>query len=92
MLNLEQGEICIGASDMTLKYFLLPYLERFHEALPENPRDGDKCADTGDAPAISADGRIDFGIVSIAGRERRGWLKMRSGEGDPGCFCGRQEV
>ena len=26
MLNLEQGEICIGASDMTLKYFLLPYL------------------------------------------------------------------
>ena len=27
MLNLEQGEICIGASDMTLKYFLLPYLE-----------------------------------------------------------------
>ena len=37
MLNLEQGEICIGASDMTLKYFLLP-------------RDGDECADPGDDP------------------------------------------
>ena len=24
MLNLEKGEICIGASDMTLKYYLLP--------------------------------------------------------------------
>ena len=23
MLNLEKGEICIGASDMTLKYYLL---------------------------------------------------------------------
>ena len=34
MLNLEQGEICIGASDMTLKYFLLPYLEEFHERYP----------------------------------------------------------
>ena len=34
MLNLEQGEICIGASDMTLKFFLLPYLEEFHERYP----------------------------------------------------------
>ena len=34
MLNLEKGEICIGASDMTLKYYLLPYLERFHEKYP----------------------------------------------------------
>ena len=50
MLNLEQGEICIGASDMTLKYFLLPYLEEFRRALPGNPRDGDECADSGDDP------------------------------------------
>lgn len=34
MLELEQGEIHIGASDMTLKYYLLPYLERFHEKYP----------------------------------------------------------
>ena len=30
MRNLESGELCIGASDMTLKFCLLPYLERFH--------------------------------------------------------------
>lgn len=34
MQNLECGEITIGASDMTLRFFLLPYLERFHEKYP----------------------------------------------------------
>lgn len=34
MLGLEEGGIRIGASDMTLKYFLLPYLEKFHEKHP----------------------------------------------------------
>ena len=34
MLNLELGEIHIGASDMTLQFYLLPYLERFHEQYP----------------------------------------------------------
>lgn len=34
MLELERGEIHIGASDMTLKYYLLPYLEQFHEKYP----------------------------------------------------------
>ena len=32
--NLERGEITIGASDMTLRFFLLPWLERFHETWP----------------------------------------------------------
>ena len=31
MLDLELGEIRIGASDMTLKYYLLPFLEKFHK-------------------------------------------------------------
>ena len=31
MLDLEEGELCIGASDMTLQFYLLEYLERFHE-------------------------------------------------------------
>ena len=35
LLNLETGEIHIGASDMTLKYYLLPYLEWFHSAYPD---------------------------------------------------------
>ena len=30
MLRMDMGEIRIGASDMTLQYFLLPYLEAFH--------------------------------------------------------------
>lgn len=30
-INLDAGEIRIGASDMTLKYFLLPHLEEFHK-------------------------------------------------------------
>lgn len=34
MLNLERGQINIGASDSICKNFLLPYLERFHAAYP----------------------------------------------------------
>lgn len=32
--NLEAGEIRVGASDMTLRFFLLPYLEQFHTLYP----------------------------------------------------------
>ncbi len=35
ILDLEAGEIRIGASDMTLKYYLLPYLEKYHEKYPK---------------------------------------------------------
>ncbi len=35
VLNLNEGEVRIGASDMTLRFFLLPYLERFHELFPK---------------------------------------------------------
>ena len=31
MMNLQHGEIRIGASDMTLRFYLLPFLEEFHE-------------------------------------------------------------
>ncbi len=34
-INLEAGVIRIGASDMTLKYFLLPHLEEFHKQYPK---------------------------------------------------------
>lgn len=63
MRNLERGEIMIGASDMTLRFFLLPYLERFHEKYP-----GIKVSVTnGPTPAtmrLLREGRIDFGVVS----------------------------
>ncbi|MBP3475298.1 MAG: LysR family transcriptional regulator [Lachnospiraceae bacterium] len=63
MLNLDLGEIHIGASDMTLQYYLLPYLEHFHEMYP-----GIKVVVT-NAPTPETlrnlrDGIIDFGVVS----------------------------
>lgn len=63
MLNLDAGEIRIGASDMTLQFYLLDYLEQFHEKYP-----GIKVIVT-NAPTPETlrhlkDGKIDFGIVS----------------------------
>jgi DNA-binding transcriptional LysR family regulator len=63
MLDLENGEIRIGASDMTLQFYLLPYLEKFHEKFP-----GIKVtvtnAPTPDTLEYLYDGKIDFGVVS----------------------------
>lgn len=63
MLDLENGEIRIGASDMTLQFFLLPYLEEFHEKFP-----GIKVmvtnAPTPETLEYLYEGAIDFGIVS----------------------------
>lgn len=63
MLNLDLGEIHIGASDMTLQFYLLPFLERFHEKYP-----GIKVVVT-NAPTPETlqnlqEGKIDFGVVS----------------------------
>lgn len=35
IVNLEQGRIRIGASELTLQFYLLPYLERFHQRYPD---------------------------------------------------------
>ena len=63
MLNLDLGEIHIGASDMTLQFYLLPFLELFHEKYP-----GIKVV-VSNAPTPETlqnlhTGQIDFGIVS----------------------------
>lgn len=63
MLNLVQGEICIGASDMTLKYYLLPYLEAFHERYP-GIRVKVTNAPTPETLGHLSEGKIDFGIIS----------------------------
>jgi len=34
LAGLEEGGVAIGASDMTLEYYLLPHLQRFHELWP----------------------------------------------------------
>lgn len=63
MIHLETGEVRIGASDMTLRFFLLPYLERFHEAHPEIK----VIVTNGPTPETIRyleNGKIDFGLVS----------------------------
>lgn len=63
MMDLEQGEVHIGASDMTLKFYLLPFLEEFHELHP-----GIKVivanAPTPETLKLLRGGKIDFGVVS----------------------------
>lgn len=65
MLNLELGELHIGASDMTLRFYLLPYLEQFHEKYP-NIRVVVTNAPTPETMEYLQDGRIDFGVVSTS--------------------------
>lgn len=63
MLNLEYGEIRIGASDMTLQYYLLPHLERFHERYPKIKVKVTNVP-TPETLEYLKDGKIDFGVVS----------------------------
>lgn len=63
MQNLELGEVHIGASDMTLQFYLLPFLERFHERYPEIK----VIVSNGPTPetlTLLESGGIDFGVVS----------------------------
>lgn len=67
--NLEEGEVRIGASDMTLQFFLLSYLERFHETYPRLK----VTVTNGPTPetlALLSAGRIDFGVVTMPFEER----------------------
>lgn len=63
MRNLETGEIRIGASDMTLRYYILPYLEIFHEKYP-NIKISVTNAPTPETLRYMQSGSIDFGVVS----------------------------
>jgi len=61
--DFDSGEIRIGASDMTLQFFLLPYLEQFHEEYP-NIKIKVTNAPTPETLENLATGKIDFGVVS----------------------------
>jgi DNA-binding transcriptional LysR family regulator len=63
MMNLETGEVRIGASDMTLQFYLLPYLERFHVLYPEIKVTVTN-APTPRTIEHLTQGRIDFGVVT----------------------------
>lgn len=63
MLNLSTGEIRIGASDMSLQYYLLPYLEQFHEKYPKIKITVSN-ATTPETLVNLQEGKIDFGLVT----------------------------
>lgn len=63
LIDLEYGEIRIGASDMTLKYYLLPFLEKFHLEYPKIKVLVTN-APTPETLQYLESGRIDFGIIS----------------------------
>ncbi len=62
-LSLESGEIHIGASDMTLEYYLLPYLEKFHRLYPKI-KISITNGPTPETIHILDDDKIDFGVIS----------------------------
>ncbi|MCM1038845.1 MAG: LysR family transcriptional regulator [Roseburia sp.] len=69
MLNLDLGEIHIGASDMTLQFYLLPYLERFHEKYPDIKVIVTN-APTPETLRNLKEGKIDFGVISTPFEEQ----------------------
>lgn len=64
LLDVDNGEIKIGASDMTLQFYLLPYLEAFHEKYP-NIKVNVANAPTPEALQQLQLGTIDFAVVSM---------------------------
>ncbi len=63
MLNMRTGEIRIGASDMTLQFYLLPYLRQYHQRYPDIKVTVTNAPTPRTIEHLQA-GHIDFGIVS----------------------------
>ena len=89
MQNLMSGEIRIGASDMSCKYFLLPYLEEFHKRYPQVNIQ----VTNGPTPVttkILKRGQVDFGVVSLPMEEDEG-IEILEGMQIQDCFvCGEE--
>ncbi len=62
MLDFETGEVRIGANDMTLQYYLLPFLEAFHNKYPK-VRMGIMNLTTPATIESLREGKIDLGVV-----------------------------
>lgn len=71
LLTLETGEIRIGASDMTLKFYLLSYLEKFHKLYPKVKVKVTNVPTPETLEYLHA-GKIDFGVVSEPVNEYKG--------------------
>jgi len=64
MQNLQSGEIRIGASDTLCKYYLLPYLETFHNKYP-HIRIQITNRTTPETISLLESGKVDLGIINL---------------------------
>ncbi len=79
MQSLEAGEIRIGASDMTIAFYLLPHLERFHKRYPKVHIQVSNAPTPVTLQTLNT-GKIDFGVVSEPVEEARGLQTVPVGE------------
>ncbi len=91
LLHMDAGEVRIGASDMTLRFFLLPYLEKFHELYP-----GIKVTVTnGPTPETLQyleDDHIDFGVISTPFEEKENFETFPVSEIEDTFVAGRRFI
>lgn len=85
MHSLHSGEINIGASDTLCKYYLLPYLEAFHEGHP-GVRIRVTNRTTPETLALLKEGKIDFGIVSLPASDKQ--IDFRESSSIQDCLVG----
>ena len=74
MLELAYGELRIGASDMTLRFYLLPFLEKYHEKYPHIKVTVTN-APTPETLQLLKEKKIDFGVVSTPFAQLKELLK-----------------
>lgn len=91
MLNLELGEIHIGASDMTLQFYLLPFLEHFHEKYPAIKINVTN-APTPETLKNLHSGQIDFGVVSTPFQKADGIQTAAVRDIEDIFVCGRRFI
>ena len=91
MMNLESGELRIGASDMTLQFYLLPYLEKYHEKYPHIKVTVTNAATPETLELLKA-GKIDFGIVSTPFHENSDFSVLKVKEIEDCFVAGRKFI
>lgn len=77
--KLNNGEICIGAVHMIIRYFLLPYVESFHKKHPSIAIKFNYC-DMQNTPRMLKAGKIDFGIVTLPVDDPEGFELIHVGK------------
>jgi len=84
ILNLQAGEIRIGASDMTLRFYLLPFLEQFHRQYPK-VKISVTNGPTPETMKCLKNGTIDFGVVTAPVYSDK-WMDVQEMSSVQDCF------